>query len=41
MDPERIEFIHRHQDKSALVKARMRNGQPWFLDHMLPIKEDV
>lgn len=41
MDPERIEFIHRHEDESALMETRMRNGQPWFLDHTLPIKEDV
>jgi hypothetical protein len=41
MDPEWIQFIHRHEDESALMETRMRNGQPWLLDHMLPIKEDV
>jgi len=41
MDPERIQLIHRHQDESSLMETRMRNGQPWFFDHMLAIKEDV
>lgn len=41
MDPERIQFIHRHEDKASLMEARMRNGQSWFLDHMLAIEEDV
>jgi hypothetical protein len=41
MDPQRIEFIHRHEDKSSLMEARMWNGQSWFLGHMLAIKEDV
>jgi hypothetical protein len=41
MDPQRIQFIHGHEDKSPLMEARMRNGQSWFLDHILAIKEDV
>lgn len=41
MNPQRIQLIHRHEDKSSLVETWMRNGQPWFLDHMLAIKEDV
>ena len=41
MDPQRIELIHRHEDKSSLMETRMRNGQSWFFDHMLAIKEDV
>jgi hypothetical protein len=41
MDPKRIELIHRHEDKASLMETRMRNGQPWFLDDTLAIKEDV
>jgi len=41
MDPQRVEFIHRHEDKSSLMKARVRNGQPWFLHDTLAVKENV
>lgn len=41
MDPERIQLIHRHEDKSSLMKTRVRNGQPRFFDDLLAIKEDV
>ena len=41
MDPQRIQLIHRHEHKSSLMETRMRNGQPWLLDRMLAIKENV
>ena len=41
MDPERVEFIQRHEDKPSLMKPRMWNGQPWFVDPPRSVEEDV
>ena len=41
VDPQRIQFIHRHEDKSTLMQTRMRNSQPRLLHHLVSVKQDI
>jgi hypothetical protein len=38
---QRIEFAQRHEDEPALVHARMRYHEIWFVDDPLAVKQDV
>lgn len=41
MHEERIEFTQRHEDKPAMVHARMRHYEIWFVDNPLAVEQDV
>jgi len=41
MDPERIQFIQRHENEPAVMEARVWDSQPWFLDDALTVEENV
>lgn len=41
MDPERIQFIQRHENEPAVMEARVWDRHPWFLDDALTVEENV
>lgn len=41
MDPERIQFIQRHQNKPTTLETRVGNRQSWFIDDALTVEQDV
>ena len=41
MHEERIEFTQRHEDKPAMVQARMWHHEIWFVDDPLAVEQDV
>ena len=41
MHEERIEFTQRHEDKPAMMHARMRHHEIWFVDNPLAVEQDV
>ena len=41
MDPERIQFIQRHENKPSVMEARVWDGQPWLLDDALTVEKNV
>lgn len=41
MDPERIQFVQRHENEPAVMEARVRDRHSWFLDDAFTIEKYV